>query len=161
VSRSIRRHFPSTLLAPGCTGTICNKAGSGDLHAGCSAITDSCQASLRLNYANAGCKGKRLFDMRKKKDNITANRIQWLSRLTQSALASLSLLTSLRLANATLLARLSRVSLLPARIFAARDDAVWNQDLGLAHDGEFDPWSRFCRKARRGCMTVIQHSGLT
>jgi len=41
----------------GCTGTICNKAGSGDLHAGCNAITDACQASLRLNYANIGCKG--------------------------------------------------------------------------------------------------------
>ncbi|KAI4679980.1 uncharacterized protein J4E88_005870 [Alternaria novae-zelandiae] len=40
----------------GCRGTICNKAGSGDLHAGCNAITDACQASLRLNYANAGCK---------------------------------------------------------------------------------------------------------
>jgi len=42
----------------GCTGTICNKAGSGDLKAGCNAITGTCQASLRLNYANAGCKGK-------------------------------------------------------------------------------------------------------
>ena len=41
----------------GCRSTICNKAGSGDLHAGCNAITDACQASLRLNYANAGCKG--------------------------------------------------------------------------------------------------------
>jgi hypothetical protein len=45
----------------GCTGTICNKAGSGDLHSGCNAITDSCQASLRLNYANPGCKGKCSF----------------------------------------------------------------------------------------------------
>jgi hypothetical protein len=35
----------------GCTGTICNKAGSGDLKTGCNAITDQCQASLRLNYA--------------------------------------------------------------------------------------------------------------
>jgi hypothetical protein len=42
----------------GCTSTICNIAGSGDLHTGCNAITDSCQASLRLNYANPGCKGK-------------------------------------------------------------------------------------------------------
>jgi hypothetical protein len=42
----------------GCTSTICNIAGSGDLHAGCNVITDSCQASLRLNYANPGCKGK-------------------------------------------------------------------------------------------------------
>jgi hypothetical protein len=41
----------------GCTGTICNKAGSGDLRAGCNAITDACQASLKLNYANVGCKG--------------------------------------------------------------------------------------------------------
>ncbi|KAF2109987.1 hypothetical protein BDV96DRAFT_502043 [Lophiotrema nucula] len=41
---------------PGCTGTICNIAGSGDLHAGCNAITDSCTASLKLNYAPTGCK---------------------------------------------------------------------------------------------------------
>jgi hypothetical protein len=40
-----------------CTGTICNVAGSGDLHSGCNAITDQCQASLKLNYANTGCKG--------------------------------------------------------------------------------------------------------
>ncbi|KAF2266745.1 hypothetical protein CC78DRAFT_566791 [Lojkania enalia] len=40
---------------PGCTGTICNKAGSGDLHAGCNTITDSCTASLHLNYAPSGC----------------------------------------------------------------------------------------------------------
>ncbi|OAL45516.1 hypothetical protein IQ07DRAFT_648209 [Pyrenochaeta sp. DS3sAY3a] len=40
----------------GCTGTICNKAGAGDLHAGCNAITDSCQTSLKLNYKNAECK---------------------------------------------------------------------------------------------------------
>ncbi|KAF1936763.1 hypothetical protein EJ02DRAFT_447866 [Clathrospora elynae] len=39
-----------------CTGTICNIAGSGDLYPGCNAITDQCTASLRLNYANAGCK---------------------------------------------------------------------------------------------------------
>lgn len=43
---------------PGCTGTICNKAGSGDLHLGCNAITDQCTGSLKLNYANAGCKGR-------------------------------------------------------------------------------------------------------
>jgi len=42
----------------GCTGTICNIAGSGDLYRGCNVITGSCQASLRLNYANSGCKGK-------------------------------------------------------------------------------------------------------
>lgn len=42
----------------GCTGTICNKAGSGDLVPGCNAITDACQASLKLNYADPGCKGK-------------------------------------------------------------------------------------------------------
>ncbi|CAO2650096.1 Nn.00g013880.m01.CDS01 [Neocucurbitaria sp. VM-36] len=42
----------------GCTGTICNIAGSGDLHAGCNAITDQCQASLKLNYKNANCKGE-------------------------------------------------------------------------------------------------------
>ena len=42
----------------GCTGTVCNKAGSGDLHAGCNVITGTCQASLKLSYANAGCKGK-------------------------------------------------------------------------------------------------------
>ncbi|CAN9399550.1 unnamed protein product [Alternaria alternata] len=41
---------------PGCTETICNIAGSGDLRAGCNAITDSCQGSLKLNYANVGCK---------------------------------------------------------------------------------------------------------
>jgi hypothetical protein len=58
----------------GCTGTICvqrpltlsswiqidhaqNIAGSGDLFPGCNVITDACQASLKLNYANAGCKG--------------------------------------------------------------------------------------------------------
>ncbi|KAF2832489.1 hypothetical protein CC86DRAFT_280362 [Ophiobolus disseminans] len=40
----------------GCTGTVCNKAGSGDLYAGCNAIEGACQASLKLNYANAGCK---------------------------------------------------------------------------------------------------------
>ncbi|KAH7412326.1 hypothetical protein DE146DRAFT_275797 [Phaeosphaeria sp. MPI-PUGE-AT-0046c] len=40
----------------GCTGTICNKAGSGDLHAGCNVITGDCQTSLKLNYANLGCK---------------------------------------------------------------------------------------------------------
>ncbi|OAL02309.1 hypothetical protein IQ06DRAFT_293000 [Phaeosphaeriaceae sp. SRC1lsM3a] len=40
----------------GCLGTICNIAGSGDLHAGCNPITDACQASLKLNYANVGCK---------------------------------------------------------------------------------------------------------
>jgi hypothetical protein len=45
----------------GCTGTICNKAGSGDLHAGCNAITDGCKTSLKLSYANAGCKGKHMF----------------------------------------------------------------------------------------------------
>jgi hypothetical protein len=62
----------------GCTGTICvrphlqkylltqflicsqNIAGSGDLHAGCNAITDACQGSLKLNYANLGCRGKML-----------------------------------------------------------------------------------------------------
>tara|TARA_R110002003_G_scaffold117_18_gene10440 strand:- start:419 stop:694 length:276 start_codon:yes stop_codon:yes gene_type:complete len=43
---------------PGCTGTICNIAGSGDLHAGCNVIEGSCQASLKLNYANPGCKGE-------------------------------------------------------------------------------------------------------
>ena len=43
----------------GCTGTICNIAGSGDLYRGCNVITGSCQASLRLNYANSGCKGKK------------------------------------------------------------------------------------------------------
>jgi hypothetical protein len=56
----------------GCTGTICvrtstleashtdhlqNIAGSGDLYPGCNPITDACQASLKLNYVNAGCKG--------------------------------------------------------------------------------------------------------
>ena len=50
---------------PGCTETICNIAGSGDLRAGCNAITDSCQVSLRLNYANVGCKGKCLSDRKK------------------------------------------------------------------------------------------------
>jgi hypothetical protein len=44
--------------AGGCTGTVCNKAGAGDLHAGCNVIEGACQASLRLNYANAGCKGE-------------------------------------------------------------------------------------------------------
>ena len=43
----------------GCTGTVCNIAGSGDLHAGCNPITDACTASLRLNFAPAGCKGMR------------------------------------------------------------------------------------------------------
>lgn len=42
---------------PGCTGTICNVAGAGDLHAGCNPITDACTASLKLNYVNAGCRG--------------------------------------------------------------------------------------------------------
>ncbi|KAH7123701.1 hypothetical protein B0J11DRAFT_436378 [Dendryphion nanum] len=41
---------------PGCTGTICNKAGAGDLHAGCNTITGSCSSSLKLNYAPVGCK---------------------------------------------------------------------------------------------------------
>ncbi|CAA9962465.1 hypothetical protein PTNB73_03366 [Pyrenophora teres f. teres] len=39
----------------GCTGTVCNKAGSGDLYPGCHPVS-GCQASLRLNYANLGCK---------------------------------------------------------------------------------------------------------
>jgi len=42
----------------GCTGTVCNIAGSGDLRAGCNVITDQCTASLELNYAPAGCKGE-------------------------------------------------------------------------------------------------------
>ncbi|KAF1848884.1 uncharacterized protein K460DRAFT_375653 [Cucurbitaria berberidis CBS 394.84] len=42
--------------ASGCTGTICNKAGAGDLHVGCNVITDQCQQSLKLNYKNANCK---------------------------------------------------------------------------------------------------------
>ncbi|RAQ99549.1 hypothetical protein DDE82_008139 [Stemphylium lycopersici] len=48
---SVDRH-----TGPGCTGTVCNKAGSGDLWPGCNAITDACQNSVSLNYANAGCK---------------------------------------------------------------------------------------------------------
>jgi hypothetical protein len=51
---------------PGCTETICNIAGSGDLRAGCNAITDSCQGSLKLNYANVGCKGKCLSDEKRR-----------------------------------------------------------------------------------------------
>lgn len=45
----------------GCTGTVCNIAGSGELHAGCNVITGACQASLRLAYANTGCKGELFF----------------------------------------------------------------------------------------------------
>ncbi|KAF2027283.1 hypothetical protein EK21DRAFT_72101 [Setomelanomma holmii] len=41
---------------PGCSGTVCNIAGSGDLHTGCNVITGACQASLKLSYANPGCK---------------------------------------------------------------------------------------------------------
>jgi hypothetical protein len=51
---------------PGCTETICNIAGSGDLRAGCNAMTDSCQGSLKLNYANVGCKGKCLSDEKRR-----------------------------------------------------------------------------------------------
>lgn len=51
---------------PGCTETICNIAGSGDLRAGCNTITDSCQGSLKLNYANVGCKGKCLSDEKRR-----------------------------------------------------------------------------------------------
>ncbi|KAF2681135.1 hypothetical protein K458DRAFT_310555 [Lentithecium fluviatile CBS 122367] len=40
---------------PGCSGTVCNKAGSGDLHEGCNVISDACTTSLHLNYANTGC----------------------------------------------------------------------------------------------------------
>lgn len=43
---------------PGCTGTVCNIAGSGDLHEGCNVITDQCTASLHLNYAPDDCKGR-------------------------------------------------------------------------------------------------------
>ncbi|KAI2474429.1 hypothetical protein Ptr902_05035 [Pyrenophora tritici-repentis] len=39
----------------GCTGTVCNIAGSGDLYPGCN-VVNGCQASLKLNYANLGCK---------------------------------------------------------------------------------------------------------
>lgn len=46
----------------GCTGTVCNIAGSGDLYPGCNKITDQCKRSLSLNYANAGCTGKLLRD---------------------------------------------------------------------------------------------------
>ncbi|KAH8723469.1 hypothetical protein GQ44DRAFT_774068 [Phaeosphaeriaceae sp. PMI808] len=42
--------------ATGCTGTICNIAGSGDLHAGCNPVVDACKKSLKLSYANVGCK---------------------------------------------------------------------------------------------------------
>jgi hypothetical protein len=39
------------------TDQLQNIAGSGDLFPGCNVITDACQASLKLNYVNAGCKG--------------------------------------------------------------------------------------------------------
>jgi hypothetical protein len=48
----------------GCTGTVCNIAGSGDLNAGCNFITDQCTASLKLNYAPAGCKGEFVVERR-------------------------------------------------------------------------------------------------
>ncbi|KAL5121548.1 hypothetical protein ACEQ8H_000620 [Pleosporales sp. CAS-2024a] len=41
----------------GCTGTICNIAGSGDLYEDCNAITDACQASLKLTGLKPGCRG--------------------------------------------------------------------------------------------------------
>jgi hypothetical protein len=44
-----------------CSGTVCNVAGSGDLHPGCNPITDRCQGSLSLNYANLGCTGMFFF----------------------------------------------------------------------------------------------------
>jgi hypothetical protein len=47
---------PSTLQASH-TDYLQNIAGSGDLYPGCNPITDACQASLKLNYVNAGCKG--------------------------------------------------------------------------------------------------------
>jgi hypothetical protein len=34
-----------------------NKIGLGDLYPGCNVISDLCTASLKLNYAGAGCKG--------------------------------------------------------------------------------------------------------
>ncbi|KAH3909839.1 hypothetical protein HBI56_130920 [Parastagonospora nodorum] len=40
----------------GCTGTICNIAGSGDLFTGCNKVTDACKASLRLSGLKPGCK---------------------------------------------------------------------------------------------------------
>jgi hypothetical protein len=51
----------------GCTGTVCNIAGSGDLYAGCNVITDQCTASLKLNYAPAGCKGESVVEGREKR----------------------------------------------------------------------------------------------
>jgi hypothetical protein len=47
---------PPTLKANH-TDHLQNIAGSGDLYPGCNPITDACQASLKLNYVNAGCKG--------------------------------------------------------------------------------------------------------
>jgi hypothetical protein len=47
----------------GCTGTVCNIAGSGDLKAGCNVITDQCTASVKLNYVPVGCKCKFGFEL--------------------------------------------------------------------------------------------------
>jgi hypothetical protein len=62
---------------------------------------------------------------------IAADSKQWPSGPTRVALATLNLLTSLRLANATLLARLSRVSPLPAKVFVVAVGVSENQDLFL------------------------------
>lgn len=46
---------------PGCTGTVCNLAGSGDLYEGCNVVTGACTTSMKLSYANEGCSSKAHF----------------------------------------------------------------------------------------------------